>query len=242
MKNVGHKAGTLAIIQPSFVPWRGYFDIIRRSDVFVFYDDVQYEKNSWRNRNKIKTAAGWQWITVPVLTKGRLTQAICEARINDAEPWRKKVLGSISQAYSKAPFFEDYFPLVARSVADCGESLSDLCIGLTQDVCARLGIRTTFLRSSSLGIGTELRGADRVLAICKALGAARYVSGPRAKSYLGDGADFEAAGVALEYMTYDYPEYPQLHGPFLPDMSILDLLFNCGDQAPRYIWDRPERP
>jgi hypothetical protein len=227
---------TLAIIQPSFIPWRGYFDMIHRADVFIFYDDVQYEKNSWRNRNKIKTNTGWQWVTVPVLSKGLLSQAIRDTKINNANPWKKKILGSISQYYSKTPYFSDIFSMLSGRITACDDNLSELCIDLTQDIARYLKIETKFLRSSDLQVGRDLHGVERVVALCTAVKAKKYLSGPRAKSYIGDGLHFREANVELEYMSYAYPPYPQLFGEFLPDMSIVDVLCHCGPDSPRYIW------
>jgi hypothetical protein len=224
------------VLQPSYVPWRGFFHLIRRADVFVFYDDVQYDKHGWRNRNRIKTAAGVQWLTIPVLAKGNVETGlpINEVRISRAESWARKHLGSIRQSYGKAPFFAQYWPLVESFYAQPPELLADFTIATTKKLAEVIGItKTKFVRSSEL----QLEGAknERLLALLRKVGATHYISGPSAKSYI-DAAAFEAANVTLEYQVYDYPEYEQLYPPFDAQVSILDLLFMKGPAASDWIW------
>ncbi|MHA1279978.1 MAG: WbqC family protein [Candidatus Helarchaeota archaeon] len=228
----------LSIIQPSFIPWRGYFNIIGRSDIFVFLDDVQYEKGSWRNRNKIKTHNGLQWITVPVLTKGMLEQNVNEVLINNKTNWPKKILSSVYFAYKKAPFFYRYYNWFEKILLQPWEMLCDLDISMTKQIAGFLTIQTDFVKSSQLRVPLELKGVDRILYICQKLKAKQYISGPRAKAYLGDGSSFAQKGIELIYQQYNYPEYPQLHGAFEPAVSIIDLLFNCGDESRKYIWSK----
>jgi hypothetical protein len=231
-------AATCVILQPSYIPWRGFFDLIHRADVFVFYDDVQYDKHGWRNRNRVKTAQGTKWLTIPVLSRGNVSEglALKDARIAWTDDWAKKHASTIRQSYAKAPFFADYAPLVDSFYAaeKRPELLCDFTIETTIALARALGITgTRFLRSSELGIhGTK---TERLVSIVKHVGADHYLSGPSAKDYI-DAALFRDAGVGLEYITYDYPEYEQLHPPYDPQVTILDLLFMKGPDAPSFIW------
>lgn len=222
------------MIQPSYVPWRGYFDMIGRSDVFVFYDDVQFDKHGWRNRNRIKTANGPAWLTIPVRKKGNVERGlrIDEIEIAAESGWNRKHLTTLRQSYAKAPHLDRYMPLLEEHLNEPPELLAELTIALTTAICRELGFTTELRRSSEM----ELSGdrVERLLGVLAEVGATEYLSGPSAGSYI-DEAAFERAGVALEYMTYDYPEYQQLHPPYEPQVSILDLLFMCGDEAPALI-------
>jgi len=210
--------------------------LIQKADTFVFYDDVQYDKRGWRNRNRIKTANGSLWLTVPVFNRGfQLNQTpINEIKINNEEEWAKKHLLSIQYAYSKAPFFKEYFPLVEEFFNNVPEYLADFTIETTIKLASELGItQTKFLRSSSLQV--EGQKTDRLIAVLKKIGATHYISGPAAKDYI-ENEKFQDAGITLEYMKYDYDEYPQLYPPFDNQVSIIDLLFMTGKDAPKYIW------
>ncbi|HET9362947.1 MAG TPA: WbqC family protein [Vicinamibacterales bacterium] len=227
---------TCVILQPSYIPWRGYFHQIQKADYFVFYDDVQYDAHGWRNRNRIKTPQGPQWLTIPVRTKGHLTEqrAICQMEIDWDRPWNRKHLASFRQAYRHAPFYNEWDPFLAEVYGRTPSHLAPFTIDVTIELAHRLGIaHTHFLRSSELRVPGQR--TDRILAIVRHLGCDRYVSGPSARRYLEEDR-FADAGVALEYMQYDYPEYPQLHSPFDADVTILDLLLMTGPDAPKYIW------
>jgi hypothetical protein len=228
---------TCVILQPSYIPWRGYFDLIHRADVFVFYDDVQYDKHGWRNRNRVKTAGGTQWLTIPVLSKGNVDEGLLlkEARIAWTSSWPKKHLATLRQSYAKSPFFKRYEGLVASFYDKHPEQLCDFTIETTLALARVLGIeKTQFVRSSELGIEGER--TERLIRILRAVGATHYVSGPSARDYL-DEAMFREANIGLEYMTYRYPEYEQLHPPFDPQVSILDLVFMKGEEAASFIWN-----
>ena len=225
----------VVILQPSYIPWRGYFDQIRRADVFVFYDDVQYDKHGWRNRNQIKTTQGKQWITIPVHSKG-VTDGINikDVRIDWSKSWRKKHLNALTFAYSKAPFFESYQPWLESVYNREDEFLADFTISTTVELARMLGITDTrFMRSSEL---PNLRGdkTDRVIDVLERVGATHYICGPSASSYM-EPEKFDEAGIPFEYMEYNYPEYPQLHPPYDPFVTILDLLFMMGEDALSYI-------
>lgn len=223
------------ILQPSYIPWRGFFDLIHRADVFVFYDDVQYDKHGWRNRNRIKTPSGPQWLTIPVHSRGVTSGvSIKDVAINNDSDWPRKHLASLRQNYAKAPHFADYLPWLERVYAAPPSLLADFTISTTIELAVTLGIATRFVRSSELSVGGGK--TDRLIAITKHLGCDQYLTGPSARAYIEPGK-FAAAGIGLEYIDYRYPEYPQLHPPYDPQVSILDLLFMTGTAAPRYIWD-----
>jgi hypothetical protein len=228
------------ILQPSYIPWRGVFDQIDRSDVFVFYDDVQYDKRGWRNRNQIKTAKGKQWLTIPVYSRGAQTEhiPINQIRIVWDSAWNEDHWKSLQHAYGKTPFFDRYVPLLEKFYGRRDELLADFTIDFTIALAGALGIQhTRFLRSSQLQI--EGQKTDRLIAVLKKVGADHYISGPSAREYIED-EQFRAAGIALEYMDYNYPEYPQLYPPFDPFVSILDLLFMTGPDAPQYVFGTPQ--
>lgn len=223
------------ILQPSYVPWRGYFDQIRRADVFIFYDDVQYDKHGWRNRNQIKTATGKQWLTIPVLSQG-VTQGkqIREVEIDWRTAWPGKHLKALTSSYSKAPYFKDYLPMLEAFYGRHDSHIVEFAIETTVKIASELGMKnTSFVRSSDLG-GIDGQRTDRLIQILRHVGADHYISGPSARAYIED-SKFQEAGIQLEYMEYVYPEYPQLYPPFDPQVSILDLLFMTGKQAMQYI-------
>ena len=227
---------TCVILQPSYIPWRGYFHQIRRADTFVFYDDVNYDKHGWRNRNRVKTPNGVQWLTIPVTaTPGRQLHEspINQVRISDRN-WGSRHWKTLVMAYSKAPYFKHYASLLEPCFHPVSEMLVDTTVPLTQLIARELGIcQTRFLRSSDMV--AQGHKTERLIAILKAVGADHYISGPSARQYL-DARRFCESGITLEYMTYDYPEYGQLYPPFDPAVSILDLLFMIGPDASRHIW------
>jgi hypothetical protein len=227
----------VVILQPSYIPWRGVFDQIQRADLFVFYDDVQYDKRGWRNRNQIKTPHGKQWLTIPVYSRGAQTQniPIHQIRIVWETPWNEIHLKAIQQSYSKAPHFEQYLPLLETFFQRHDEFLADFTIDFTVALARELGnTHTRFMRSSEIG-GINGQKTDRLIQILQAVGATHYISGPSAQDYV-EQEKFDKSGITLEYMQYDYPEYSQLYPPFDPYVSVLDLLFMTGSEAPRYIF------
>lgn len=223
------------ILQPSYIPWRGYFDQIRRADTFVFYDDVQYDKHGWRNRNQIKTAQGRQWLTIPVHSAGATSgMLIKDVRIDWSRPWARNHLKALSVAYNKAPHFRDYGPLLDAFYARRDEFLADFTIATTIQLAKELGIqRGRFVRSSELP-GISGRKTERLIQILDQVGANHYISGPSARNYIEPDA-FARAGIELEYVQYEYAEYPQLYPPFDANVSVLDLLFMTGAGASQFI-------
>jgi WbqC-like protein family len=226
----------IAIIQSCYVPWKGFFDLIGRCDEYVIFDRVQYAKRHWHNRNRIKTAAGLEWLTIPVLSKGRYAQPIHEVEIE--KPWTERHWRALELAYRRAPFFEALAPTVRSwyERADKEKRLTDVNALFLREIANLLGLGTRIVRDTdypSHGGKTE-----RLLGIARAAGADRYLSGPSARAYF-DEAAFTAAGVAVEWMSYEgYPEYPQLHGKFEHEVSVLDVLFSTGPDAPRYCHAR----
>jgi hypothetical protein len=226
------------INQPNYLPWRGYFHQIQKADVFVFYDDVQYDKHGWRNRNRIKTSNGTIWLTIPVIKKGAVQNhtPINEILIDWTRDWSRKHWKTIEQAYGKAPFFDVYTSLLKEIYEERREKLADLTIQLTILIARALGIsETKFVRSSSLSVSGTKTG--RLLGILRQLGATHYITGPTAKNYL-DEEKLADAGISTEYMVYDYPVYTQLYPPYDPQVSVLDLLFMKGPDSSKYIWQR----
>jgi hypothetical protein len=224
---------TVAIVQSNYVPWKGYFDLMAKVDEFILYDDVQYTRRDWRNRNRFKAPAGVQWLTIPVQVKGRYLQRIDETFVSDPR-WGERHWATLRGWYGKAPFFKHYRELLEGLYRDTRElNLAAINRRFLEALREALGIDTP-LRSSveytSSGVKTE-----RLLGICRAAGATRYVSGPAAKEYLEE-ERFHAAGMEVEWMEYEgYREYPQLHPPFEHAVSVLDLLLNVGGDAPRYM-------
>jgi hypothetical protein len=224
----------VAIVQSSYVPWKGYFDLINLADEFVLLDDVQYTRRDWRNRNRVKTADGVRWLTIPVSVKGRFRQRIDETRI--ADPcWRERHWRSLNHAYARASWFGHYRDRFRALYLDStDESLSIVNRRFIEAICEELGITTRVTSSTAHGV-QAVDPSTRLAALVAALGGTEYVSGPRARDYLRL-EPFSARGIAVFYIDYDgYPEYRQLHGPFEHRVSVLDLLFNEGPDAPRYM-------
>lgn len=220
-------------VQSSYIPWRGYFDFIASVDLFVFLDDVQFTVRDWRSRNKIKTPRGTEWLTVPVRHTSR-SQLICETEINEDGRWRKKHLGSFSSNYAAAAHAADAFALLGELDSADG-TISQLNIALVRRICGYLGIATPLVNSTELA----LAGAktDRLIDLCRKVGATAYLSGPSADAYL-DKEAFRTHGIALEYKSYDYPPYPQLWGEFDGAVTVLDLIANCGAGASHHLRSR----
>ncbi len=225
----------VAIIQSNYIPWKGYFDIINSVDEFIIYDDLQYTRRDWRNRNLIKTAQGLTWLTIPVVVKGKYQQTISETLVSDKK-WAEKHWKSISHTYGKSEYFRDYSDQLEHlylEKAPLLDRLSEINHLFLSEINQILGIKTRLRWSDEFDVSG--RKTDRLLAICKATGASHYVSGPAAKSYL-DQALMEQEGIQVQWINYtDYPVYPQLHGDFEHGVSILDLLFNTGSNAHKYM-------
>lgn len=216
----------VAVHQPQYLPWLGYFEKIHRADTFVFLDIVQYKKNEFQNRNKIKTAQGWQWLTVPVRYKFPMT--IEEVPINNATNWRNKHLQAIISNYSKTPYFEVYRKPIEDMLQKDWENLTDINKATVELIKDALGIDTKLEDPKAWSLSTDPTG--RLVDICKNLKADTYLAGAGGSDYM-DLEQFEKAGIRVEFQTYTHPTYPQLFGDFEPYMSAIDLLFNCGPES-----------
>ena len=227
--------GTVACVQSNYIPWKGYFDLIARSDLFVLLDDVQYTRRDWRNRNLIKPPTGPRWLTIPVETKGRYTQLIRDTRVSDRR-WAASHWEQIRQHYRKAACFRaecDWLETLYCDRAPRYEFLSDVNRLFLDAICRRLAIATPLVSSADYDLVPGK--SERLLAICRQAGAARYLSGPAARDYLAVDL-FAQHGIAVHWMDYaGYPEYPQLFPPFGHGVTVLDLLLNAGDEARRYL-------
>jgi hypothetical protein len=224
----------VAILQSNYIPWKGYFDIIAAVDEFILYDDMQYTRRDWRNRNRIKTRQGVQWLTVPVQVKGKYLQKIRDTAIADSA-WAKDHWNALLHNYRRAPHFDEVAAwLEPIYLAERHPRLSALNRRLLEAICAYLGIPTALTNSWDYPVDADDRNL-RLAEICARAGATEYLSGPAAKSYIEEGA-FAERGIKLTWFDYPrYPPYPQLWGDFVHEVSILDLLFNCGKDAPRYM-------
>ncbi|NOT24849.1 MAG: WbqC family protein [Acidobacteria bacterium] len=220
---------TIVVLQPGYLPWLGFFDQLHRADVFVYYDDVQYDKNGWRNRNRIKTQSGPLWLTVPVLHSGTGFAKILDVEIDRRTPWARKHLASVRQAYARAPFVDRYLPELETLLQREWTHLVDLDLACVDLMARWLHLQPRIERSSRLGINGDR--SERLVNICRHFGATTYVSGDAAQTYL-DVELFARHGIAVEWQRYTHPVYPQQHGAFVPYLSALDLLLNCGDEAP----------
>lgn len=218
----------VAILQPSYLPWLGYFEQIATSDVFIFLDDVQYTRSDWRNRNRIKTRRGPAWITVPVRRRG-LGQRINEALIDYTRPWPERHLHLLRENYGKAPWFDRVVEIVRPPLLARPPRLVDLNVGLVHDFMALMGITTTTRLASSFGIrGTDL--TRRLIDLCRAAGATRLYEGAAGLDYL-DLARFSEAGIEVCFQQYRHPVYEQFFPPFASHLSIVDLLFHRGPES-----------
>lgn len=223
----------VAITQSNYIPWRGYFDLIASVDEFILYDDMQYTRRDWRNRNKIKTGQGTCWLTIPVEVKGKYFQKIKDTKVSDRD-WYKSHWQTLSQNYKRARYYAEIAAwLEPLYLAENQDMLSNINYTFIAAICRYLGINTTISQSSQYQL---IDGkTERLVDICRQAGAGLYVSGPAAKDYL-DVALFEQQGIDVGWADYDgYPVYPQQWGGFEPFVSILDLLFNCGPESLLYM-------
>ena len=223
----------IAILQSNYIPWKGYFDLIASVDEFIIYDDMQYTRRDWRNRNLIKTPHGVQWLTVPVLVKGRYNQKISETQIQGAD-WAEIHWKSLELNYKRAPYFSDIAKRLRPIYLDGGFThLSALNRRLIDFVCTYLKITTTITNSSDYSLSDGK--TQRLAGLCMEAGGTHYVSGPSARSYL-DESVFNIVGIEVMWFDYiGYPDYPQQWGNFVHGVSILDLLFNCGPDSGKYM-------
>lgn len=222
----------VAVLQSNYIPWKGYFDIVQAVDEFVFYDDVQYTKNDWRNRNRIKSPGGTRWLTIPVGKDER--RRISDVRLPDND-WAARHWSALRASYETAPYFETYRAYfddlyLGRTWATLSELNQAFITGIARDL---LGLPTRFRQSTDFTL-TKAKGA-RLIELLTQTDASVYVSGPAARGYISE-RDFAAIGLEVEWMDYTgYPEYPQLYPPFVHEVTVLDVLFHVGAQAPEFI-------
>ncbi len=216
----------MTIHQPEHIPWLGFFHKLNAADVYVVLDNVCFRKNYFQNRNKIKTARGWQWITVPV--HHSLATLIKDISITSDSKWKKNWLGSVSLNYRKAPYFNNYYEEIERVINGASNNLSQLNISLLKLLCNFLGIDTEFMLASKLSV--KGRGSELILNLCKEFKADTYLSGISGKDYLQK-EQFQKSGIKIEFQEFHHPIYKQMQEPFMPCMSVIDLLFNYGNES-----------
>ncbi|MGN7613293.1 WbqC family protein [Magnetococcales bacterium HHB-1] len=223
----------VAIVQSSYIPWKGYFDLINKVDHFILFDDIQFTKRNWRNRNRIRTPNGSQWLTLPVKNKGRYFQRIDETEISDPH-WNRKHWNTLQHNYAKAPFFKSVSSFLKPFYFDCHDTmLSDINHHFISAINDYLGIDTP------IGWSQDYPGGDdknsRLISICSQIKATQYISGPSAKFYV-DEKKFLKEGIEVKWMDYSgYSEYPQLYPPFDHHVTVLDMLFNLGKETVKYM-------
>lgn len=222
----------IAILQSNYIPWKGYFDLINMVDEFIIYDEVQYTKNDWRNRNKIKTSQGIQWLTVPV-RQNKLEQKIKDTKIIDKK-WNIKHWRTISQNYAKARYFKDYKDIFEELYSTCNEEyLSEVNYKFILTINKVLGIQTKIRWSDEFSL--EQGQTEKLLSICKQCNANTYLSGPSAKNYFNNDLA-KRENIQVEWMDYSgYKEYKQLNSPFEHGVTILDLIFNEGPNVSKFM-------
>ena len=217
----------VAVHQPQYLPWLGYFDKINKADVFCYLDNVQYKKNEWQNRNRIKTAEGWQWITTPVIY--RFSQKMNEVKINNSVNWRRKHLQALITNYNRAPFFREYIDFFEEVFSKDWEFLSGLNVYLIEKLREILNLKEKLtVKASDLNLSDD--PTDRLIDICKSFGGDIYLSGEDGIKYMNL-VRFKERGVKVIVQDFRHPRYPQLFGDFQSHMSIVDLLFNCGPES-----------
>ncbi|MCD6459480.1 WbqC family protein [bacterium] len=216
---------TLGILQPGYLPWLGFFEQMDKADIFVIYDDVQFDKNGWRNRNRIKTPQGEQWLSVPVLTSKKSSQLIYEVKIDNRTHWRKKHRKTIEQNYRKAPFFEKFYPVLEKGFLTAWDSLLECDMYFINEIKKFLQIDTPLISSRTLHSKGD--STDRLIKICNELKADTFYEGLAGKNYI-DESLFQQKGLKLVYQQYGHPVYKQLYKNFISHLSVIDLIFNEG--------------
>jgi hypothetical protein len=224
---------TVVIVQSNYIPWKGYFDLIATADELILYDDAQYTRRDWRNRNKVKSPTGPLWLTIPVEVKGKFSQPIKNTRIADVS-WPEAHWKTIQHNYARAPYMSDYRAVLEELFLGCSEQfLSQVNHRFLTGLCNILGIRTHI--AWSMDYKTVDGKTEKLVDLCLQAGATEYLSGPSARTYLDEGK-FRERGIAVRWMDYsDYPEYPQVHPPFDHNVSVVDLILNTGPAARSYM-------
>lgn len=223
----------VSIHQPNYLPWLAFFDKIKKVDIFVLLDDVQYEKNGFQNRNKIKVPGGWIYLTIPI-PRSEYFKKISDVRLPVSDQWQKDHWKSIQMAYSRSSYFNKYKDFFDGIYRTRYQFLTEINIKIIQYLSDVLKFRTKILRESDLDIDPKLKSTDRLIQILKTVGASYYLSGPSGKKYL-DLDKFKRENIEIEFQDYNHPIYHQLFGNFIPGLSVIDLLFNEGDKSSKII-------
>jgi hypothetical protein len=233
MSTAGGEGKKVAVVQSNYIPWKGYFDLINSVDEFILFDDMQFTVRDWRNRNRIKSRNGLMWLTIPVEVKGKRFQKICETVISDTG-WNRRHWKSIVHNYSNARCFATFREKFEDFYLSSNEKLlSQVNYKFLKGICAMLGIRTKI--SWSMDYDLIEGKTERLIYLCKQVHATEYLSGPTARGYI-DEEEFRREGIAVQYMDYSgYLEYTQLFPPFEHRVSVIDLIFNEGSNAPKYM-------
>jgi hypothetical protein len=216
----------VAIHQPQYLPWLGYFDKLDSADVFILLDTVQFKKHEWQNRNRIRTSDGWQWLTVPIID--RFPERIDCVEINTRTDWQRKHCQALRLHYGRAPFWDPLGPELAALLESLWARLSDLNVAVTDLLCRHLGIKTSRLLASALSAQED--PTDRLIDLCRAVGGTAYLAGQSGPSYM-DVNRFAEAGIDIQVQAYTHPQYPQRYQPFVSHLAVIDLLFNCGPES-----------
>lgn len=215
--------------QPSYLPWLGFFSKMVKSDIFVYLDTVSYSKGDWSSRNKIRTHEGWMWLKIPILTGGKSNQIFTEVKIDNTQQWARKHWKSISMNYSRAPFFSLYENFFRDVYSNEWKYLSELDEHITKFLMESLGIKIKFVKAST-SLQLEGQKSSLVLDMCMKMKADVFIFGGEGKNYAKI-ENFENAGIKVIFQEYEHPVYPQIHGEFISNMSVIDLLFNCGPKS-----------
>lgn len=229
------RSNVVAIMQPSFFPWRGYVDLISKVDTFIVLNDVQWRRSHWFNRNKIDLHGKAHWITVPVKSKGNYSSRICDMRIAQDVNWKPQMLKSLSHAYGKSPYFQLYFPEVERLIDKEWKHIADLAESTLLFYAAQFSLNAKFIRSSDFKLGS-MPPVERLINLIKAVSGTAYLAPQGSKGYIEDLTDFERSGIQFDWIKYDYPSYVKNIGCQSDELSALDLLFKFGPKSGKYIW------
>ena len=215
----------VAILQPSYLPWLGYFEQLAHADLFLFLDDVQYTRSDWRNRNRIKTPRGPAWLTVPVRRTG-LQKRILDATIDYSSAWPERHLNMLAEQYRRAPYYEEVSALLRPHLLARPERLRDLCAGLVHDLARYMGLSFRTMYTSELGVRAD-DPTERLVRLCERVEATSFYEGRAGAAYL-DVPRFRSAGIDVVFQDYRHPHYSQFHPPFVSHLSVVDLLYHVG--------------
>jgi hypothetical protein len=231
----------VAIHQPQYLPWLGYFDKLDSADVFILLDTVQFKKHEWQNRNRIRTKDGWQWLTVPIID--RFPERIDQVEINATTDWQRKHCQGLRLHYGRTPFWEPLGPALVTLLEKSWARISELNAAVIELLCTHLGIPTRIILASTLQAQEDPTG--RLIDLCRAVGGTVYLAGQTGPSYM-DVSRFTQAGIGVQVQAYQHPEYPQRYAPFVSHLAVIDLMLNCGPESLAILrsgrrWEPAER-